>query len=234
MRMLAILALLGVSAPVAAQEVGPDSAASEVQAYAPGMPFMALPVSTKLTSANASAIVLPLRSEPQLREAMQVAESDLRRADARLVRANESKSHVRSQAQQRRLELREIEKKKKETKSKADEKLLDAQQRAAQRELDWAGQLEAMGDAELDAAREARLVAQAKQQALDFELQLTQKRAARTSTGGEGLDVVIRELERQTLDAQKQYWKRAHELALTEEDLAEKRLDLYRSAVEKK
>jgi len=233
MRLLAAVLLLGFSAPLRAQEVGPDSA-SEVQAYAPGMPFMALPVSAKLTSANASAIVLPLRSEAQLREAMQVADGDLRRADARLVRANESKNHVQGQAQQRRLVLREIEKKKESKPSKEDQKLLDAQQRAAERELRWVGQLEGLGDAELDAAREARLVAQAKQQALDLELQLTQKRAARSSSGGDGLDVVIRELERQTLDAQKQYWKRAHELALTEEELAEKRLDLYRSAVEKK
>jgi hypothetical protein len=235
MRTLMAVALLVIAPPLGAQEVESDSAAPEAQGYAPGGPPSAAAPSV-LGSANASAlapsIVLPRRSEAQLQQAMRVAEADLRRADARLVRADGGKDEIRARAQRYRAELHQIEKQRKE--SKADEKVLDARKRTAERELRWTRQLAALGDAELAAAREARRVAQAKHQALELELQLAQKRSAQAGSGGGEWSVVVRELERQTLDAQKAYWKLAHQLALSEEDLAAKRLDLYRSSLERK
>jgi hypothetical protein len=231
MRLLGTVLLLAVSAPLDAQEVGPDSASPEAQGYAPGLPPAPIPQSSPLSSAVVSTIVLPLRPERQLRDAMRVAEEDLRRADARLIRASQGKDHIRTRVQQQRAELRRIETRRKEP--KADEKVLDAQKRAAERELRWTQELEAMGDTELEAGRQARRLAQAKQQALELELQLAQKRGAQTNSSSDGWQVVIRELEKQTLDAQKEYWKLAHRLASSEHDLAAKRLDLYRSSLER-
>jgi len=72
-------------------------------------------------------------------------------------------------------------------------------------------------------------------QALDFELQVSQKRAelagSARSTADSGSRVVIRQLERQTLEAQKKQRQLEHQLAGTQEDLADKRLDLYRSSL---
>jgi uncharacterized membrane protein YccC len=229
MRLLGTVLLLAVSAPLSAQEV--DSASPKVQGYAPGLPTAAVPQSSRVSSALASTIVLPLRPEGQLRDAMRVAEEDLRRADTRLIRASQGKDHIRARAEQQRVELRQIETRRKQP--KPDEKVLDAQKRAAERELRWTQKLDAMGDVELEAAREARRLAQAKQQALELELQLAQKREAQASSTSNGSNVVIRELEKQTLDAQKEYWKLAHQLASSEQDLAAKRLDLYLSSLER-
>jgi hypothetical protein len=241
MRMLTAALLLGVTAPLAAQEISADSIT--VQGYAPaGPPSPALEGSERASadpSAAVGAIVLPTRSEAQLQQALVGTEDDLRRADGRLTRAGESSSRGRALSQQRRLELRQIETKTKQAdkeKRKADKKVLEAEKRAVEREQRWAEQLEALDNAELEAAREARGVGVAKHQALELELQLAQKRAARASVvrgkSADAEDVVTRELEEQTLEAQREYRRLAHQLAEKEEGLSNKRLDLYKGSLE--
>jgi len=64
---------------------------------------------------------------------------------------------------------------------------------------------------------------------------VSQKRAelagSARSTADSGSRVVIRQLERQTLEAQKKQRQLEHQLAEAQEDLADKRLDLYRSSL---
>ena len=54
--------------------------------------------------------------------------------------------------------------------------------------------------------------------------------AGNPSEADDGSRLVMDELERQTLEAQKKYRRQAHELARLEEDAANKRIDLYSSA----
>jgi hypothetical protein len=182
------------------------------------------------------AVVLPLRTENQLQQAMSAADADLQRAQTRLATATQNRARLKAMAQQSRVELREIEAKRKQAdkeKRKADQSVLEAQKRAAERQSRWAERVETIGDAEVDTAREACLVAFAKHQALERELDLAQMRAGRTTATGNdaGSRVVKGELERQTLEAQQKYRRLAHELAQNEEDLANKRLELYKAAL---
>lgn len=239
MRILAVTFLSIAAAPLAAQQPV-DSAAPAAQGYAPAPPP---PPSSQTTSASTSrdaaqvvaAIVLPNRSDAVLQRELLATQDDLRHADARLTSASERRSRGETLAQQRRAQLREIEAKLKQAdkeKRKADKSLLEAEKRTVERQQRWADQLKAVDAAEFEAAMEERRTAVAERQALEVELQLAQKRAERKSSGS-GSDVVLRELERQTLEAQEDYRKHEHELARREEDTAKARLDLYKSSVPK-
>ncbi|HEV7364510.1 MAG TPA: hypothetical protein VGN76_01555 [Gemmatimonadales bacterium] len=233
---LAALVLLLVAAPLAAQEVSADSATPPAQGYAPGGPPPPTPAVSERPSADPSvvarAITLPLQSESQIQEAMSAAETDLRRAQARLATANENRARLKAMAEQQRARLREIEVRRKQAekeKRKTDQSVLEAEKRAGERQQRWAEEVQSVGDAELDAARQACLVAFAKHQALDRELQLAQMR--NHPRADEGSRMVRGELERQTLEAQLKYRKLAHELARKEEDVADKRIQLYKAAL---
>jgi hypothetical protein len=240
---LAALLLLLIASPLIAQEVSADSATPPVQGYAPGATPRPTPDAAVHASADptvlAAALVLPLRTESQLQQAMSAAGTDLQRAQARLSTATHKNARLKAMAQQSRVELRDIEAKRKladKEKRKADQAVLEAEKRAAERQTRWAEKVEAIGDAEQDTAREACLVAFAKHQALERELELAQMRAGRTTASGnhpgvdQGSRVVLGELERQTLEAQQKYRRLAHHLAENEENLANKRLELYKAA----
>jgi hypothetical protein len=210
MRIVTVIVLLVLTAPLQAQEIAADSLSAAVQGYAPGGPTAAAAAAEQASSdakAGAIALVLPVRSDNQLQQSLSAAEADLRRAQARLAWLTEVDS-------------------KRDAISEAN---------ASKAQKRWSARLGALGTAQLEAARQACLAALAKQQALELELQLNQKRAERASSSGdpgasEGLKPVIRELERQTLAAQQKYRKLAHALANTEEDVADQRMALYRAA----
>jgi hypothetical protein len=237
MRILAVTFLAIAAAPLSAQQPT-DSAAPTAQGYAPTAPPIVIRPAGEGTSSDrfriGSAIVLPNRSEAQLQRAVLAAQDDLRRADARLTSASERRSRRTALAQQQRAELREIEAKLKQAdkeKRKSDKATLEAEKRTVERQQRWTDQLDKIDAAEFEAAMEGRRAAVAEQHALDLELQLAQKRAERKSNPTAGSDVVLRELERQTLEAQRDYRRHEHELAQREEDSANARLELYRSSV---
>ena len=236
MRLFAAALLFGVAGPISAQESSADTASDEAQGYAPagvvGSRGWAEP------EAIAGWIVLPTSSKAQLQPALAVAEADLRRADARLSRAKESRSRSKALVDQRRLDLREIEikieKADREKRSDSYKRQLETEKKALERQKQWAERLEAVDQAELGIGRQAGHVAFARHQALGLESQLAQARGGAANTGNKLSDessrMVIRQLELQTLQAQQKFRKLAHELARQEEALADKRLDLYKSA----
>src|SRR5918993_1890318 len=192
---LAALLLLLVASPLIAQEVSVDSATPPTQGYAPGGPPPPTPGALRPSaepSVVAAALVLPLRTESQLQQAMSAADTDLQRARTRLSTASHNNARLKAMAQQSRVELREIEAKRKQAekeKRKADRSLLETEKRAAERQTRSAERVEAIGDAEQETAREACLAAFAKHQALERELQLAQMRTGRrTATGNPGAD----------------------------------------------
>jgi hypothetical protein len=240
---LAPLLLLVVTLPLQAQEPAPDSAVSTTQGYAPNAPTADAPQVSARTSMDRSTVVsltvLPLRSETQLREALSNSDADLRRSEARLSRLSQARSKAEAVRPQHRAELREIESKIRQAdkeKRKADKAALEGEKKALERQQQWADRIEDIGAAELATAQAACLAALAKQQALDVELQLAQKRAelagnGRAAEADSGSRVVVRQLERQTLEAQKKQRQLEHQLAETQDDLADKRLDFYRSSL---
>ncbi|MFL5475835.1 MAG: hypothetical protein ACJ8A6_09120 [Gemmatimonadales bacterium] len=237
MRMLAAALLFGVAARLGAQEASTDTAQTAAQGYAP-MPPGSAPAAV-VSQAKAGSIVLPTRSDAQLEEAMSASQADLRRSDARLSRAKEIEFRSKALVDQRRLDLREVEVKieqAKKEKRDSDKRRLESEKKALEREKRWAEQLESADKAELDAARQASLTGFARQQSVDLERRLAEARSGKNQIGGgkslskENSEVLVRQLEQQTLESQLKYRKLAHELARQEEALVGKRLDLYKSA----
>ncbi len=237
MRMLAAALLFGVAAPLGAQEDSTDTAQTAAQGYAPVPPASA--PAAVVSEAKVGIIVVPTRSEAQLQEAMSASHEDLRRSDARLSRAKEIQSRSRALVDQRRLDLREVEVKieqAKKDKRDSDKRRLETEKKALERGKRWAEQLERADHAELDAARQASLTSFARQQSVDLEQRLAHARSGKGQEGGgkplseENSEVLVRQLEQQTLESQLKYRKLAHELARQEEALVSGRLDLYKSA----
>jgi len=237
--MLAAALLFGVAARLGAQETSTDTTQTSAQGYAP-MPPVSAPAAA-VSQANSGTIVLPTRSEAQLQEAASASNEDLRRSDARLSHAKELQFRSKGLVDQRRLELREVEVKieqAKKDKRDSDKRRLETEKKRLEREKRWAEQLEGADQAELDAARKASLTSFARQQSIDLEQRLAQARAGKAQVGGakplskENSEVLVQQLEQQTLESQLKYRKLAHELARQEEDLVSRRLDLYKSARE--
>lgn len=237
MRMLAAALLFGVAARLGAQEASTDTAQTAAQGYAPVPPVSA--PAAAVSQAKTGTIVLPSRSEAQLQEAMSASHEDLRRSDARLSRAKEIQSRSKGLVEQRRLDLREVEVKidqAKKEKRDSDKRRLETEKKALEREKRWAEQLESADEAELETARQASLTGFARQQSVDMEQRLAEARAGKGQVGGgkplskENSEVLVQQLEEQTLESQLKYRKLAHELARQEEALVSKRLDLYKSA----
>jgi hypothetical protein len=105
-------------------------------------------------------------------------------------------------------------------KRKSDERALEKQKKSLERQKSLAEDLRELNEAQVEAAKTARDAAIARQQALELERQLV--------TRGEHSRVVVRELERQTLVAQKKAAGLEHDLAGKLNFVASKRLDLYR------
>jgi hypothetical protein len=238
MRLFVTALLLGVAGQISAQEISVDTASDDAQGYAPASAVAGRGAAEP--EAIVGSIVLPVKSEAQLQPAMAAAEEDLRRADVRLSRAKEGRSRSKAMVDQRRLDLREVElkldKADQDKRKDSYKRQLEAEKKALERQKGWAEQLEAVDEAELDIARQASQVAFAKHQALGLESQLAQARSgAANGTGnklsGESARMVTRQLELQTLEAQKKFRKLAHELGRQEEHLAGMRLDLYKSAL---
>jgi hypothetical protein len=242
MRTVISTLLLVAAAPLSAQQVGADSATPAVQGYAPEGPPPSSPALSERISTDAAAagtLVLPRRSEAVLENAMRAAGQDLRRADARLSRAEASRSNATALLQQRKLELREIEgqiRTAEKAKRKGDKRRLEAEKKSVEKQERWAERLQDTESSELETARTASRVAFAKHQALELESQLARARigngpgVSANQLSGESTSMVIRQLELQTLEAQKKFRKLAHELGKQEEELAGMRIDLYKSA----
>jgi hypothetical protein len=237
MRVLAAALLFGIAARLGAQETSTDTAQTAAQGYAP-VPPVSAPAAV-VSQAKAGSIVLPSRSEAQLQEAMSASHEDLRRSDARLSRAKETQFRSKALVDQRRLDLREVEVKveqAKKDKRDSEKRRLETEKKALEREKHWAEKLESADHAELDAARQASLTGFARQQSVDLEQRLAQARAGKGQAGEgkplskENSEMLVRQLEQQTLESQLKYRKLAHELARQEEALVSGRLDLYKSA----
>jgi hypothetical protein len=222
-------ALLLGAVPAAAQEVS-DTAAPIAQGYvAPGAEAGADLAGSRLTT-FAGGVVLPARSADEVEQATRAAARALEKADADLALTAERRTKTNELVQSRQARLAEIEAKRKQAdkdKNKSEKAALDAEKKAVERQKFLAERVRELNDTELDAAKKAREVAVARQQALELEGQLVAKRAGNESPA------VINELERQTLAAQKKAASLDRELAGKQDYLANKRLDVFKDYLEK-
>jgi hypothetical protein len=121
----------------------------------------------------------------------------------------------------------------KKEKQDADKASLEAEKRVVERQREFLERRDALHSAEFDRARAAKLLALADQKALEMELQLAGPRTERARVAGQDAtatlthDEVIHELERRTLEAQRQRAEAAKDVASRDQDIARRRLELY-------
>jgi hypothetical protein len=227
---LLVAALVGAS-PAAAQEVSDTAAPIAAQGYvAPSGAETAADHAGSRLSAFAGGVVLPVRSADEVEQANRAAARALEKADADLALTAERRSKTNELVQSRTSRLAEIEAKRKQAdkdKNKSEKAALDAEKKAVEKQKFLAERVRELNDTELDAAKKAREVAVARQQALELERQLVAKRAGNESPA------VINELERQTLAAQKKAASLDRELAGKQDFLAGKRVDVFKDYLER-
>jgi hypothetical protein len=228
---LAAAALLLGAGRLAAQEVT-DTAAPAAQGYVAPAPE---PATADLAGSGlwafAGGVVLPARSGGEVDQASRAAARALEKADADLALTTNRRAKANAEVQARQSRLAELEAKRKQAekdKNKSEKAALDAQKKALEKQKFLAEKIRSLNDAEVEAARIARDVAVARQQALDLERQLVGKRS------GNGSPAVINELERQTLVAQKKAASLDRELAGKQDYLSGKRLDVFQEYLGKK
>ncbi len=257
-----LAAWLAVAAsPLAAQEPvqAPDST---VQGYAPTAPVPTPPSASAPVAAPAPAAavapavpasptagrtvaealgfidVIPSRSADRIQTELQAAKAAAREADARVAETTSQRAETKAMIQVKKQEISTTDARLKladKQKSEADKTTLTADKKVSERQKEFLERREALHGAEIDQAKAAKREAEAKQKALEMELQLASRRGDRARLGNNDptaalrQDEVIRELERKTLEAQRQRADVAKDVAARDEDIAKRRLDLYQA-----
>ena len=122
-------------------------------------------------------------------------------------------------------------------KQEAEKTALEAEKQSAERQKTFLERRLALYDAEVDQARAGKKLGEVTQRALKFELELANHRADRAKVVGVDAtatlrqDEVIRDLERETLEAFRDRADAAKDFAAKDQDIARRRLDLYQAQV---
>ena len=238
---LAAAVLLGVM-PLAAQETGADTAAKNAQGYAPnsGASVGSLASTDPWVPAARSRCPAGPRRRWIRRYGPPTRSWPAPTASSTNATTRQARTEELIQARQR--QIAELEVKKKEAdkeKRKADKKALDSQQKVLERRKELAVQLKDVNAAEIAAAGKARgrdrAAAGARAGAhAGTEAVGAGKPPPTDPAAAERTSPVIRELERQTLVAQKKAAGAEKDLAGKRDFVASKRLDLYKGYVDAK
>jgi chromosome segregation ATPase len=237
-------------APLAAQDSAQAAPAPDTstQGYAPApAPAPAAVPYTPPTAAAARADraaslgfinVLPVRSTERIRNELEAARFAEREADARLSEAGTQREQTKAMVQVKKQEVSTASARIKlaeKQKQESEKATLEAEKKVNQRQQQFLERREALHGAEIDQAKAAKKLSQAQRNALEVELQLAQRReervrvAAADPAATDRNDAIIRELERKTLEAQQQRADAARDLADRDQDIAKRRLELYRA-----
>jgi hypothetical protein len=221
------------AAPAAAPPPAPTAAAPA----APATP--ASPTAGRSLAETLGFIdVVPSRNRDRIQSELEAAKAAEREADTRLAEAAEQRSQTKAMIEVKKQEVSTINARIKlaeKQKQDADKTALEAEKRVTERQKEFLERREALHSTEVDQAKAAKRVAQADRKALELEQQLAGRRddrarmAATDPTATLRQDEVIRELERKTLEAQRQRADAAKDLASRDQDIARRRLELYQA-----
>lgn len=221
-------------APTPAAAPAPAAAAPATAPYAPASPTAGRTVAEALGFID----VIPVRSQDRIRSELDAAKAAEREADARISETSAQREETKAMIGVKKQEVSTLDARIKladKQKNEADKTTLEADKKVTERQKQFLERREALHAAELDQAKAAKRLAQAEQRALDLELQLAGRRNDRAQTAGVDAtatlrhDEVINELERKTLEAQRQRADAAKDVASRDQDIANRRLDLYQA-----
>jgi hypothetical protein len=123
------------------------------------------------------------------------------------------------------------------SKQETDKITLTAEKKVNERQKTFLERREALHAAEIEEAKASKKLADQSTKALELELQLAQRRQARArAPAGDptallSMDQVIRDLEKKTLEAQRDVAQAEKDHAGKHEDIAKRRLELYQAQI---
>ena len=180
--------------------------------------------------------VIPVRSPDRIRTEIEAAKAASREADARIAESSSQQAQTKAMVDVKKQELSTLGARIKlaeKQKAEADKISLEAEKKVGERQKQFLERRQALHSAELDRAKAAKKLASATQKSLELELQLAGRHADRAAVSDPAAalrsDQIIRELERKTLEAQRQQADAAKDVAARDEDIAKRRLDLYQA-----
>ena len=194
----------------------------------------AIPPTTAPTSFDSFLLLVPPRDTITIRKSLRAATEAETLAETRREQAETMRLGALARMEAKKVEVGRIKERvnaaKKENRE-ADRLGLEAERKAAEREIELLKGREELRRAEIEFEIRRADLAALTAKSLQLELQLATRRATRLRTpvggaGGASLDRVIGELEKQTLEAQREQAASSIDVAKTEMIVIDRRLEL--------
>jgi hypothetical protein len=221
--------------PAPAATVAPEPA----PAAAPAPSAAATSRAAALSSLGFVEILTP-RPTDRIQRAIEQARTDQREAEAEYSEQQGLEGQVKAMVDVKKQEISTLDAQRKlaeKSKQEAEVATFEAEKKDAERHKQFLEKRVSLHQAEKNAARARKSLAESSQLALELELQLAGRRAERdrtTASDAAGLmrhQNVIRELERKVLEAQRTEAEREKQVADKHQDIAKRRLELYQAQV---
>jgi multidrug efflux pump subunit AcrA (membrane-fusion protein) len=222
-------------APAPAAQPAPTPAAAAAPAPAPAAPNRAA-----VLSRLGFVEILSPRSPDRLRRGIEEARTDQREAEAEYSQQEALEDQVKAMVEVKKQEVSTLDAQRKlaeKSKQEGEVATFEAEKKDAERHKQFLERRVSLHQAEKDAARARKNLAESTQKALELELQLANRRADRDRTATTDAaatmrhENVIRDLERKVLEAQRAEADREKQVADKHQDIAKRRLELYQAQV---
>jgi hypothetical protein len=184
--------------------------------------------------------ILSPRSPDRIRGAIEEARTDQREAEAEYSQQQGLEDQVKAMVEVKKQEVSTLDAQRKlaeKSKQEGEVASFEAEKKDAERHKQFLERRVSLHQAEKDAARARKNLAESSQKALELELQLANRRADRDRTATTDAaatmrhENVIRDLERKVLEAQRVEAEREKQVADKHQDIAKRRLELYQAQV---
>jgi hypothetical protein len=223
-------------------EAAPAPEAAPVAAPAPAAAPVAAPAAAPSRAAALSSLgfveILTPRAADRIRRDIDEAKLDRREAEAEVADRQGLEEQVKAMVEVKKQEISTLDAQRKlaeKSKQEAEVASFEAEKKDAERHKQFLERRVSLHQAEKEAAKARRSLAEASQKALELELQLANRRAERdraaTADAAAALrhENVVRELERKVLEAQRTQADREKQVADKHQDIAKRRLELYQA-----
>jgi hypothetical protein len=227
--------------PVDAPTTETAPAPAAVTAAEPGPAGVAAPAPGSRAAALSSlgfVEILTPRSPDRIRQEIEEAKLDQREADAEFSERRNLEEQVKAMVEVKKQEVSTLDAQRKlaeKSKQESEAATFEAEKKDAERHKQFLEKRVSLHQAEKDAAKARKSLAEATEKALELELQLSNRRAERDRTANTDAAAgfrhanVIRELERNVLEAQRVQAEREKQVADKHQDIAKRRMELYQA-----
>jgi hypothetical protein len=181
--------------------------------------------------------ILSPRSVERIRREIEEARLDQREAETEYAEQQGLEGQVKAMVEVKKQEVSTLDAQRKlaeKSKQEAEVASFEAEKKDAERHKQFLEKRVALHQAEKDAAKARKNLAESSEKALELELQLANRRGDRDRATSDAAatmrhENVIRELERKVLEAQRLEAEREKQVADKHQDIAKRRLELYQA-----